>query len=413
MQPLEQIPYAELSLRHALLREALQETCPSAQGILVFSRVSIYWLSGTLCNGLFWLPMEGDPVLMVRRSVPRAELESTIPHIFPYRSFSEISMLAEYAKSPLPQKVAVEMSGLSYDLGMSLNKRLSNIELLPGDQAIVRAKALKTPFEMERLREAGKAHRAAMYEEFPRNIHPGMNEREMSIILANICFNLGHCGILRTTQPANEVFICGVAAGENSNYPSHFNGPMGQSGSHPAAPVFGNIHKIWKPGETLMADMAFSITGYNTDKTVTYWGGTADSIPDEISRAHEFCIYLQNTAAARLKPGAVPSEIWHETLDMVRSAGYMDGFMGLGESKVPFLGHGIGLCIDEYPVIAERFDAPLKAGMVLALEPKISLPGVGMVGVENTYLVQEEGDPECITAYPDDDLGIVCVPTSD
>ena len=88
MQPLERIPYSELSLRHALLREALQETCPSAQGILIFSRTTIYWLSGTICNGLFWLPLEGEPVLMVRRSLPRAELESAIPHIFPYRSFS-------------------------------------------------------------------------------------------------------------------------------------------------------------------------------------------------------------------------------------------------------------------------------------------------------------------------------------
>ena len=409
MQPLERIPYSELSLRHALLRDALAETCPSAQGILVFSRISIYWLAGTMCDGLFWLPMEGEPVLMVRRSVPRAELESDIPHIFPYRSFSEISKLAERAQSPLPEKIAMDMSGLSHDLGLSLSKRLSHVELLPGDQAIARARAIKTPLEMDRLRETGEAHRAAMCELFPRNIHPGMNEREMSIILANLCFGLGHCGILRTCCPTNEVFICGVAAGENSNYPSHFNGPMGQAGSHPAAPVFGNVRKIWKPGESLMADMAFSITGYNTDKTVTYWGGPADSIPDAVNKAHEFCIKLQNMAAARLKPGAIPSDIWHETLDMVRSADYEDGFMGLGRSKVPFLGHGIGLCIDEYPVIAERFDAPLKAGMAIALEPKISLPGVGMVGVENTYLIRD-GEPECITAHPDDDFGIISVP---
>lgn len=65
--------------------------------------------------------------------------------------------------------------------------------------------------------------------------------------------------------------------------------------------------------------------------------------------------------------------------------------MGLGENAVPFLGHSLGLTIDEYPAIAEGFDMPLEKGMVVALEPKIGIPGFGMVGVEDTFEVTEAG----------------------
>jgi Xaa-Pro aminopeptidase len=79
--------------------------------------------------------------------------------------------------------------------------------------------------------------------------------------------------------------------------------------------------------------------------------------------------------------------------------------MALGGNKVRFIGHGIGLAIDEYPVIAKGFDAPLEAGMLFAVEPKIGIPGFGMVGVENTFEVTLEGG-RCLTGSRFD---IVCV----
>ena len=79
--------------------------------------------------------------------------------------------------------------------------------------------------------------------------------------------------------------------------------------------------------------------------------------------------------------------------------------MALGGNKVRFLGHGIGLAIDEWPALAKGFEAPLEQGMVLALEPKIGLPGLGMVGVENTFEVTPDGG-RCLTGS---DYSMVCV----
>lgn len=80
--------------------------------------------------------------------------------------------------------------------------------------------------------------------------------------------------------------------------------------------------------------------------------------------------------------------------------------MALGGNKVHFVGHGIGLAIDEYPVLAGGFDLHLEAGMVLAVEPKIGIPGFGMVGVENTFAVTPGGG-QCLTGSSH---GIIPIP---
>ena len=75
---------------------------------------------------------------------------------------------------------------------------------------------------------------------------------------------------------------------------------------------------------------------------------------------------------------------------------FLSGFMGIGNERVNFLGHGVGLQVDEYPVIANRFDEPLVENMTIAVEPKRSIAGFGIVGVEDTYVVTKDGG-RCIT----------------
>jgi Xaa-Pro aminopeptidase len=99
---------------------------------------------------------------------------------------------------------------------------------------------------------------------------------------------------------------------------------------------------------------------------------------------------IQNEIAAMLKPGAIPSQIYSQIIDSLDND-FLQNFMGFGDRKVKFLGHGIGLVIDELPVIAERFDMPLQEGMTFALEPKNGIKNIGMVGIENTFIVTAGG----------------------
>jgi len=113
-------------------------------------------------------------------------------------------------------------------------------------------------------------------------------------------------------------------------------------------------------------------------------------LPDEAMAIHRRCVEIEHRLAEQLQPGAIPAEIHAATMKSLDPE-FLRNFMGFGDRRVNFLGHGVGLQIDEPPVLAEGFNEPLAAGMVLALEPKKGVPGVGMVGSENTYLVSPGG----------------------
>jgi Xaa-Pro aminopeptidase len=388
LSAMECISRAELELRHEKVRAALGTVAPDAGGILVFSRVNIYYLSGTLGNGVLWLPLEGEPVLLVRKGIERAELESSLENILPYRSYKDLEGLCSKAGSPLTKDIAVEMDGLNWTFGAKLAETLKDKNLVKADFALVKARSVKTEWELKKMRLAGKRHHKALYQDLPKQIRPGMSERDISHKAWEVFFALGHGGILRMSAPGEECFLGHVAAGESGNHPSVFNGPVGLRGEHPAVPCMGYAGSIWQQGAPLTCDIGFCLEGYMCDKTQVYFAG---KVPPAAAAAHQFCIDVQQWLCEELKPGAVPSDLYKHCTAWAEKAGFGEGFMALGENRVVFLGHGIGLVIDEYPPIAERFQEPLEEGMVLALEPKIGIPGLGMVGVENTFEVTAAG----------------------
>jgi len=404
-EALATIPEEELALRHARCRKLLAEFAPEAGGLLVFARPAIYYLCGTLGMGCLWLPREGAPLLLLRKGEGRAALEAPSIRVTAYRSYKDLPGLAREAGVPFPETIAVDMAGLTWQLGQMLASRLAEHRFVSGDQALAVAQSLKSEWELGLLRACGERHHTALYHVLPQLLKAGQTEREVAHLSWAVFFELGHQGILRMSAPGEEAFLGHVSAGDSGNYPSSFNGPLGLRGEHPAAPLMGYAGKVWKHGEPLALDIGFQLEGYHTDKTQLYWAGAKGSIPAEVQAAHDFCIDVQTWAAEALKPGALVSEIWAHCLAWAQKAGFAEGFMGLGANKVPFLGHGIGLAIDGYPAIAKGFDRPVERGMVLALEPKQGIPGLGMVGVENTFEVTDTG-AVCITG---DAYDMLCI----
>ena len=404
-EALATIPAEELALRHNRVRRLLREFAPEAGGLLVFARTAVYYLSGTLGMGCLWLPQEGEPLLLLRKGVERAKLEAPGVRVASYKSYKDLPGLAQEAGVPFPDVLAVDMSGLTWQLGQMLASRLAAYRFVPGDAALAVAQSLKSEWELRILRKVGAQHHLALHDVLPRAIKPGMTERDISHLAWSVFLELGHQGVMRMSALGEECFLGHVSAGDSGNYPSSFNGPLGVRGEHPAVPLMGSATKIWQQGEPLALDLGFQMEGYHTDKTQQYWAGARSSIPAEVQAAHDFCIEVQNWAAQQLKPGAVVSEIWAHCLNWAKREGFAEGFMGLGENKVPFLGHGIGLCIDGWPAIAKGFDRPVELGQVFALEPKQGISGVGMVGVENTFEVTSSG-AVCISGL---EYEMVCV----
>lgn len=388
--PLERLSLEEAALRSAKVREKLFDVAPEASGLLVFSRVNIYYLTGTMACGLYWLPRDGAGVLLVRKGRERARMESPVEHVALYRSFRDAASLLIDAGCPAGSVIAAEMGGLSWDMANLLQSRMEQFRFVPGDAALRLARAVKTPCELELIREAGRRHAEALSFLLPELISPGMTEWEIARSCMEIMLDLGHGGLMRMSAPGEEIFYGHVAADDSGNYPHYYNGPMGFRGEHPALPCLGG-NTLWRRETPLTVDMGFCYNGYVTDKTQCFWAGTESSLPEAARAAFELCREVQSRAAEELKPGTRPSAIWSEALARAAKTPFADGFMGLGENAVPFLGHSLGLTIDEHPVIAAGFDIPLEKGMVIALEPKVGIPGFGMVGTEDTFEVTESG----------------------
>jgi len=103
-----------------------------------------------------------------------------------------------------------------------------------------------------------------------------------------------------------------------------------------------------------------------------------------------------------LEADHVGAEIWqpqplrhlsaqHAGLAAAAATPYAANFMGPPGYNTKFIGHGIGIEVDEFPFVAKGAPSVLAPGMVFALEPKFVFPGEGAVGLENTYLVTADG----------------------
>ena len=138
---------------------------------------------------------------------------------------------------------------------------------------------------------------------------------------------------------------------------------------------------------TVLVDMGGNFTGYMTDMSRTYSRG---NISDLAVKAHQTALEIQEAVIAAALPGAAAADLYCIGTEIAAKAGLEAYFMG-HHQQAGFIGHGVGIEINEAPVIAPRSKDILKPGMVFALEPKFVIPHVGAVGVENTFIVTESG----------------------
>jgi len=255
------------------------------------------------------------------------------------------------------------------------------------DAQVAAVRAIKSPYELALMEKAGKIHRHVLEDLAPTYFREGIDEVALTADLYRVMVSEGHQGIIRFGM-WNEMLLGQIGFGTSSISPTCVDTPGGVAGLHPAVPMAGNRDRKLARGDLVVIDIGCGVEGYQTDKTQSYMFGAA--IPDAAIRVHEQCVAVQDEVASLLKPGAIPTEIY-ATVMAGLTPEFKDGFMGYGKNTVKFLGHGIGLHIDESPVIAAGFDEPLQEGMVFAVEPKKGVAGVGLVGIENTFVVTPQG----------------------
>jgi Xaa-Pro aminopeptidase len=196
----------------------------------------------------------------------------------------------------------------------------------------------------------------------------------------------GSIGLVRAFGDNMDIFMGSILAGDNAAQPSPFDYALGGSGTDALSPVGAN-GTVLKKGMAIMIDMAGNYTAYMTDMTRTYSVGT---LPQAAYRAHQTSLLIQNEVEKKARPGVACADLYKTAANIADQEGLSPYFMGLSQ-QAKFIGHGIGIQINELPVLTPKSKEKLQTGMVFALEPKFVVPGVGAVGIENSFLVTETG----------------------
>ncbi|WP_067048683.1 M24 family metallopeptidase [Methanofollis ethanolicus] len=383
------VPEAELKDRMGRFRARMDADNPDWELAVFFGKINLYYFTGTMQDGMLLVPRDDEAVFRVRRSYERACDESLFPCIRPMGSFRDA---AGDLGHPFGT-VHLETELVPLALLQRFRKHFPFDHTQSLDRQAAKVRAVKSAYELGCMERAGEVHRRVLEERVPGLLREGMTEMAFITALYDVMVEEGHQGIVRFGGFGTEMAVGQVGFGESSIYPTCFDGPGGSYGLSPAVPLLGSRERRLKRGDLVFVDVGCGVAGYHTDKTMTYMFGAP--LPDEAVLAHRRCVEVQHRTAAMLRPGAVPSAIYDAVMGDLEPA-FRENFMGFGARQAKFLGHGIGLQVDEMPVIARGFDDPLEENMVFAVEPKKGIRGVGMVGTENTFVVTPAGG-RCIT----------------
>ena len=369
----------ELKLRRDKIRALMAQ-----QGIdaaLITYNVNLIYTYGRVVSGYLYLPLNAPARLFIKRP---NDIEGE--HIHPIRKPEQITGLLKECGLPLPVKLMLEGDELPFTEYNRLAACFPETEVVSCGTALIRqARSIKTPIEIEMFRRSGIAH-AKAYEQIPSVYQPGMTDRQLSVEIERLMRLEGCLGIFRVFGQSMEIFMGSLLAGDNAAVPSPYDFALGGKGLDPSLPG-GVSGTLLQAGQCFMVDMGGNFYGYMGDMSRVFSIG---KLPEQAYAAHQMCLETQEEIVAMAKPGTVCEDMYNKAIEIVTKAGFADYFMGV-DQKAKFIGHGIGLEINEMPVLAPRMKQELEPGMVFALEPKIVLPGIGPVGIENSWAVTTDG----------------------
>jgi len=373
------VPEDEVKKRLLAFQERLKEK--DVDLALVLQNVDLFYLTGSLQRG-FLLVSKEEATFYVQRDYERAHFESPLP-------LKKVEGFNELKKIPFLEKV--KKVGLEFDvlpLGMFLRiKELfkNEVEFVDISPDILSLRSVKSPYELEQIKEAVRIT-SEVLSLVPEFLRPGLTEVELDARLQYEGRRLGNHGWLRMRGFNQEMCPVAVVSGVNGGIPSYVDGPIKALGTCPAI-GFGTSFKVIQKDEPIIVDYGVCINGYVSDETRSYVIG---KLHPKLEKAYEVSLKVIEMMEKEAKPGVSVKKLYQMALDIVKTHNLEENFMGFGENRVKFIGHGIGLEINEWPIIANREEF-LQEGMTFALEPKFVFPDLGAIGVELDYVVQKGG----------------------
>jgi Xaa-Pro aminopeptidase len=350
-------------------------------GALFIFPIDVFYFSGTRQNSTLWIPAVGEPVLLVRKSLSRARAESVLTDIRPFPSSKEFPALFGDA---------VQKIGFTYDVApaQQLNyytKLLPGREFVDISAANREVRSVKSSFELEQMRISGSAL-SSVFAQVPGFLKEGMRELDLAAEFEYRLRKAGNEGYVRM-RAFNQELFGGLALSAGAASYGFFDGAVTGRGLSNASPQGASLQVIGR-NEPVFLDYTGVFNGYITDMTRMFVIGTLDP---ELQRAFDLSLEIQAQLQRALKPGAICEELFLQAVEIAEKGGLGAHFMGMPGEQAKFVGHGVGLELDEFPVLAQGFKVPLQVGQTIAIEPKFVFPDKGVIGIENTFAVSNSG----------------------
>ncbi len=378
-------PTSELETRCRKLQSLLCEK--ELDAALILQSADLFYFTGSVQQGALFIPAEGEPVYMVRRVAGRARMECGLKEVVPFRGPGDIAgILSDYGHD-LPKRAGMELDVVPVGLFRRFQKVLGNCEIVDASPLIRTVRAVKSDYEIEIMKDAAlQADR--VFQRAKEVLREGMTDLELAAELEFAARKQGHQGVSRMRGFNSELFFGQILSGADSAVPAHLDAPLGGIGVSPAV-GHGSSYKPIRKNEPVIIDFVGAFDGYMVDQTRLMCIG---GLPDRLLKAYEDMRLIQKRLKEIARPGVGWGAIYEECLGLAVEMGYKDHFMGSAGDQVSFIGHGIGVEIDEFPFIARGFkNQVLEEKMTFAFEPKAVFPGLGAVGIENTFWVEQDG----------------------
>ncbi len=378
-------PAGELESRIKKLQTLMEKE--GIDAALMLQNADLFYFTGSIQQGVLYVPVQGEPVYMVRKELSRARMECGLKEVVPFKSPKDIpAVIAEHGLS-MPKRAGMELDVVPVALYQRLAKVLEPAQIVDVTPLIRTVRAVKSRYEIEIMKDAA-LQVDRVYQRAKEIIREGMTDLELAAELEYTARKEGHQGITRMRGFNSELFYGHIFSGADSAAPAFLDAPLGGLGVNPSIGQ-GASFKTIRRNEPITVDFAGAFDGYLVDQTRTLCIG---GLPPELVKAYQDMYAIQNRLKEIARPGVAWGEIYEQCHAMAVQMGYGDHFMGSKGAQVSFIGHGIGVEIDEYPFLARGFkDQVLEEYMTFAFEPKAVFPGLGAVGIENTFWLEKDG----------------------
>jgi Xaa-Pro aminopeptidase len=342
--------------------------------------INIFYLTGIVFNGYYYLPVDDEPLFFIKRPVGlKGE------RIFQINKPEQIAEIMKSNGHKIPGKVFMESDELTYNEYIRLQNIFHFSKAENATALLRKIRTIKSAYEIDQMRISAEKH-VATYSRITECYRPGMTDLRLQAEIEHRMRINGSLGLFHTYGKNMNIFMGSLLSGSNAEIPAPYDFALGGGGQSPLCPLGAN-GTLLKKGMAVMVDMAGNYTEYTSDMTRVFSVGILSELA---YKAHNVALNIQYAIEDTAKPGSLCAELYNIAYQIAEKEKLTNYFMGT-KQQARFIGHGIGLEINEPPVLSPRSKDILKENMIIAVEPKFVIPRVGAVGIENSFVVTKNG----------------------